>query len=607
VFKEDRRAVENGADAAMLLPWRDRAVTFEHRNDGCVLLRSPYALRDTPRSIAHLFLARAAEHPSRPFVMKRNADGDWRGLTYGEMEVRARAIGEWLLSNGAHEGGGVMILSGNSVEHAAVMLGCYLSGVPSTALSQAYSLGANDFGKLRHCVSTIAPRVIFVQSAAAFAPAVAEVRTIAPDVLVVSADGAGGSIGLDAVAATEPTAAVDAALDQIGHDTVAKYLFTSGSTGMPKAVPQTHGMMAAMVAARHGLMNDPEERFPPFTVDWMPWSHLSAGNIGFNNNIWAGGTLYLDDGKPLPGAFATTVRNLLELRPPVFSSAPIAFEMLVSTLENDRAAADALLPGLRYMAYGGAALSQNLADRVQRLAVEVTGRTIPITTTYGATEVQGITTVHWASNQVGMIGAPLPGVTLKLTPVGDKLEVRVKGPTVMAGYLNEPVKNAEAFDEEGFYRLGDAARFVDPADPTQGVVFDGRISEDFKLTSGTWVSVGTLRASIVSAASPYLSDLVITGQDRSFIGGLAWLSASAAKDPDTALALRDKLLAFNQQQGGSSRRVARLLILAEPPSVSGGEITEKGYVNQRAVLARRAAEVERLYAADPDANVILLD
>ncbi|ONF95389.1 AMP-binding protein [Sphingomonas jeddahensis] len=592
------------AITAMSLPWSERAVTVEHREDGCTLLRSPYVMRDTPRSIAHLFLDRVAERPDHPFIQQRGKDGTWRGPTYAEMETRARGIGQWLLDHGAGGTGGVMILSGNSVDHAAVMLGCYLAGVPSTALSQAYSLGASDFTKLRHCLATVAPRVIFVQSGDAFAPALAEIRALRPDMLILSGDGTNNSISLDQAAATPPTAALDEALGALDHSTVAKYLFTSGSTGMPKAVPQTHGMMAAMVAARHGLMADPDERFPAISVDWMPWSHLSAGNIGFNHNIWAGGTLYLDDGRPMPGQFATTLRNLLELKPPLFSSAPIAFEMLVSALENDRQAAADLLPGLRYMSYGGAALSQNLADRVQQLALDVTGRTIPIITTYGATEVQGITTVHWDTTKVGMIGLPVPGVTLKLTPVGDKLEVRVKGQSVMAGYLNEPEKNAEAFDEEGYYCLGDAARFVDPEDPSQGVAFDGRISEDFKLTSGTWVSVGTLRAAIVTAASPHLRDLVITGQDRPFIGGLAWL---AGNDPDAVVKLREALTAFNRQAGGSSRRIARLLILAEPPSISDGEITEKGYINQRAVLARRAAEVERLYAAEPDADVILLD
>ena len=601
---EDVRAADGSVPAAGSLPWSARAVTVERRDDGCTLLRSPYPMRDMPRSIAHLFLDRTAAHADRPFVQQRDAHGEWQGPTYGEMARRARGIGQWLLDQGAGQSGGVMILSANSVDHAAVMLGCYLSGVPSTALSQAYSLGGTDFLKLRHCVTTVAPRVIFVQSATSFAPAIAEIRTIAPEISVVSADGADDSLLLDDIATTAPTTTLDRAMDAIDHATVAKYLFTSGSTGMPKAVPQTHGMMAAMVAARHGLMADPEERFPSVSVDWMPWSHLSAGNIGFNHNIWAGGTLYVDDGRPMPGAFATTLRNLLDVKPPLFSSAPIAFEMLVSALENDRQTAADLLPRLRYMSYGGAALSQNLADRVQRLALEVTGRTIPIITTYGATEVQGITTVHWETGQVGMIGLPVPGVTLKLTPVGDKLEVRVKGASVMAGYLNEPEKSAEAFDEEGYYRLGDAARFVDPDDPSQGVAFDGRISEDFKLTSGTWVSVGTLRPAIVTAASPYLRDLVITGQDRAFIGGLAWLSGN---DPHAVTALRDALAAFNRQAGGSSRRIARLLILDEPPSVSDGEITEKGYVNQRAVLARRAAEVERLYATDPDAGVIVLD
>lgn len=589
------------------LPYRLRGVEIEHRADGSYLLRSPHAPLGMPRSIAHLFLDRAAAHPHRAFIRERDADGAWRGLTYAGMRERARGVGTWLLAQGLAGSGGVMILSGNSIEHATVMLGCYLTGVPSTALSQAYSLGATDYVKLRHCFGKVYPRAVFVQSAAAFAGALAVLREIDPDVLVISADGGEGSIALDEIAATPAGEAIDAATAALTHDTVAKYLFTSGSTGTPKGVPQTHGMMAAMVAAREGLMAPGEERSPPATVDWMPWSHLSAGNIGFNHNIWAGGTLYLDEGKPAPGLFGRTLRNLLDVRPQVFGSAPIAFEMLVTALEADRAAAEALLPGLRWMSYGGAALSQDVADRVQRLALAVTGRAIPIVTTYGSTEVQGITTVYWPTTRVGMIGLPLPGVELKLAPVGDKLEVRARGLCVMPGYLDEPEKTAEVFDEEGFYCLGDAARFADPDDVNEGIVFDGRISEDFKLTSGTWVSVGTLRTSLIAAASPYLSDAVITGQDRAFIGALAWRSGGAGDVADVAAALRERLLAFNAAQGGSSRRVARLLIVHEPPSIAAGEITEKGYVNQRAVLARRAADVARLYAAKPDAEVILLD
>lgn len=591
--------------ASISLPYVARAVEIERRDDGAILLRSPYPPASPPRSIAHLFLDQAANHADRPFILQRDAEGAWRGLSYGEMAARARSFAQWLLAQpGA--AGGVLILSGNSVAHATVMLGCYLTGIPSTALSQAYSLGASDHAKLRHCAATIRPGVVFVEAGAAYADAIAAVRALLPEITVISADGAGETIALYTLTAIAETPAVDAALTAIDHATIAKYLFTSGSTGMPKAVPQTHGMMAAMVAARAGLMADPAERCPPTSVDWMPWSHLSAGNIGFNNNIWAGGTLYLDDGRPLPGQFATTLRNLLDVKPQLFSSAPIAFEMLVTALERDRKAAADLLPGLRWMAYGGAALSQDLADRVQRLALDVIGRTIPIITTYGSTEVQGITMVHWPTPKVGMIGVPLPGVLLKLAPVGDKLEVRVKGPSVMAGYLGAPEQNAAAFDEEGFYCLGDAARFVDPADPTLGLAFDGRISEDFKLTSGTWVSVGTLRPAVVAAASPYLRDVVITGADRPYLGALAWLAGGDHDRAQVEQAIAAALRAFNAAQGGSSRRIARLLLLDEPPSVAAGEITEKGYINQRAVLARRADAVARLYAATPDDAVLLL-
>ena len=526
-----------------------------------MLLESPYKPRDTPSSIAHLFVERAVAHPDQPFLRRRAADGSWDGVTYAEMERMARAVAAWLLECGLDRTGGVVILSGNSIEHAAMMLGCYLSATPSTALSQAFSMAGSDFGKLRHCFSVIRPKAVFVQSGRVFGAALDELRAIDPDVRIIAVDDADGlDLSFGAILAGKWQGDVDAAFSAIGDRTIAKYLFTSGSTGMPKAVPQTHGMMAEMVGARLGWMRYPDERLPGIALDWMPWSHLSAGNIGFNHNIWAGGTLYLDDGRPVGAAFAETVRNIAELSPPTFSSAPIAFEMLAGALEADTSLAAAFFLNLRWMAYGGAALSQDVADRLQRLAAATVGYRVPIVTTYGATEVQGITTVHWATDRVGLLGLPLPGVTLKLAPVDGKLEVRVKGPTVMQGYSGNETVNAGAFDEEGFYRLGDAARLVDPGDPAEGLLFDGRISEDFKLSSGTWVSVGTLRTAMIAAASPYVLDAVITGHDKPYVGALIWVSAEMATAPDLRERLRTRLRDFNAAQGGSgsiSKRSSR--------------------------------------------------
>ena len=352
----------------------------------------------------------------------------------------------------------------------------------------------------------------------------------------------------------------------------------------------------------------------------MPWNHISAGNIGFNGNLNAGGTVHLDNGKPIPGMFDETIRNLREVSPRVFGSAPVAFGMLAEAMERDPALRASFFRNLEFMAYGGATLSSDLYDRMQALAIEETGCRIPLTTMYGATETQGITVVHWITERVGLIGLPLPGITLKLVPNGTKLEVRVKGPTVTPGYLNDDKKTAEAFDKEGFYKLGDAARFLDPDRPEDGLVFDGRVTEDFKLSTGTWVSTGTLRAELVAAASPLLQDAVICGLDRPYVAVLAWPNLEAAREiaglgadasPDEIVGsqqvrdvLHEALQRHNKRAGGSSGRVKRAHLMIEPPSIDGHEITDKGYVNQRATLDRRAHLVERLYQDPPPDDVV---
>jgi feruloyl-CoA synthase len=596
------------------LPQKAPDVAIQRRADGAILVRSNHMPGEGPVSIGRLLAQRAAEHPDRPYILQREpGHGPWRGVTYGEARRAANGIAQWLLDAGLTGDDAVMVLSANSVEHALVMLGCYTAGVPIAPISPAYSLISTDHAKLKHCFATVRPRVVFAQSAATFARAFDTLRALAPDLRFVTADGDDGTIPLFELTSTTPTPAVEAALDRIGHHTTAKYLFTSGSTGMPKCAPQTHGMFAGVIAGQEGLRAEPAEPdLVPQSLEWMPWSHISAGNIGFNGVLWAGGTLYLDEGKPLPGLFETTIKNLYEVSPMVFGSAPIAFGMLAEAMERDVTLRRSFFKNLRYMGYGGATLSNDVNERMQALAVAETGHRIPLTTMYGATETQGVTVVHWTTERVGLIGLPLPGITLKLVPNGSKLEVRVKGPTVTQGYHNDPEKTAAAFDEEGFYKLGDAARFMDPDDPAQGLVFDGRVTEDFKLDSGTWVSVGTLRPDLVAACSPYALDIVVTGQDRPFAGAMIWPAPSAlAALGDEPLAkvteiLTGRLWAFNATAGGSSRRIGRFLVLTEPPSIDAGEITDKGYVNQRATLERRHALVEQLYAEPPEHGVVSL-
>jgi feruloyl-CoA synthase len=602
------------------LPMKGADAEVQRRADGSILISSRHAPGAGPRSIAHLLKDRAEAHPERPFIKQREpGHGPWRTVTYGEALRAAEGIAAWLLERGMGRDDSVLILSSNSIEHALVMLGCYTAGVPAAPISPAYSLISSGHAKLKHAYETVKPKAVFAQDSAPFARAFETLKSVDPNLVFITVDGGGDTLTFADVAAIDPTPAVDVAREALTHATVAKYLFTSGSTGMPKGVPQTHGMMAGVIAGQEGLRDDTpvEPDVIPQSLEWMPWSHISAGNIGFNGNLWAGGTVHLDEGKPIPGMFETTIKNLYEVSPIVFGSAPIAFSMLAEAMERDPKLRASFFKNLRYMAYGGATLSNDVYERMQALAVAETGQRVPLTTMYGATETQGITVVHWLTERVGLVGLPLPGITLKLVPNGSKYEVRVKGPTVTTGYHNDPEKTAAAFDEEGFYKLGDAARFIDPEEPGQGLVFDGRVTEDFKLDSGTWVSVGTLRPDVVAACSPYVADGVICGQDKPFIGALLWPSPAALQalaangEPGAPLeklteALKAKLQDFNKTAGGSSRRIGRFTVMTEPPSIDAGEITDKGYVNQRATLERRHGLVEALYAASPGEGVVRL-
>jgi feruloyl-CoA synthase len=596
------------------LPQKPADVTIEKTADGTYYVRSNHAPGAGPRSIPHLLAQRAAAHPDRPYILQREpGHGPWRGVTYGEAKRAADGIAQWLIDRALTGSDSVMVLSGNSVAHGLLMLGCYTAGVPIAPISPAYSLISTDHAKLKHCFGVVRPKVVFAEKAAQFERAFATLKALDPDLSFVTVDGDAGTTPLAELTGTEPTTAVEAAREALGPSTVAKYLFTSGSTGMPKGVPQTHGMFAGVIAGGEGLRTEPADpAVIPQSLEWMPWSHISAGTIGFNGVLWGGGTLHLDEGKPIPGQFETTIKNLYEISPMGFGSAPVAFGMLVEAMERDAALRASFFRNLRSCGYGGATLSTDVSDRLQALAVAETGYRIPLTTMYGATETLGITVVHWITELVGLIGLPLPGIVLKLVPNGSKLEVRVKGPTVTTGYHNDPEKTGAAFDEEGFYKLGDACRFLDPAQPELGLVFDGRVTEDFKLDSGTWVSVGTLRPDLVAACTPYAFDMVIAGQDKPFAGALVWPSPAMlptlGDDPVGKLTavLKARIGEFNKTAGGSSRRIARFIVMTEPPSIDGGEITDKGYVNQRATLERRKALVDALYANPPGPGVVVV-
>jgi len=606
------------------IPWPARDIAVDRRGDGTILMRSRLPLDPYPDHVPSLLRRWGAQAPDRTWLaQRRGPDRAWRRLSYGEALASVDAVSQALIDLGLGPDRPVMILSGNSIEHALLTMAAMQVGAPAAPVSPAYSLVSRDHAKLRHVFELVRPGLVLVQDGPPFERALAALELSGVTVVHVERAPEGvASLAWDALAGTRVTDAVAARLATIGPETVGKLLFTSGSTGMPKAVPNTQRMMCANLAMYLQCRpRDPADP-PPQLLDWLPWNHTMGGNALFHPVLADGGTLHIDDGRPVPGQFEETLRNLREIAPTYMSNVPAAWAMLAAALESDEALAARFFSRLRLMGYGGATLPDDLYTRLQALAMRHTGQRIVMVTGWGCTETSPTaTSTYWNTERVGLIGLPYPGVELKMVPVGGKYEMRIRGPIVMKGYHRQPELTAAAFDEEGFYRIGDAGTFVDPDDPSEGLVFAGRVVEDFKLASGTFVHVGTLRVAAIAAASPVLQDALVTGQDRPWAGLLAWPNLAACRalvgEPDAPVEallrhpaviarLRDGLRAMNAAAGGSSGRIARVMLMAEPPSVDGNEMTDKGYVNQRAGLERRAALVERLYAEPPGDDVVVI-
>jgi feruloyl-CoA synthase len=587
-------------------------IAAEHRADGSTLLTSEEPLGTYAPSMAHLFRHHASEHPDRLLAAERDGDG-WRELTWGEARANADALAQAFLDRGLGRDRPLMILSGNSLAHLQVLLGAYTAGVPVLPISAAYSLLSRDHERVRAIAALCSPGMVFAEDADAFGPALDALRESVPAQVVAVGDRAGAERLAD-LAATLSSDSVERAFATLGADTVAKILFTSGSTGTPKGVLNTHRMLCSNQQALGQIWPFLRSE-PPVLVDWLPWSHTFGGNHNLGQVLAFGGTLYIDDGKPAPQLFERTVDALRQHQPTVYYNVPAGFALLAPRLEQDPELAERFFSRLRFMFYAAAALPDALWERMRALADDIADRTIPLTSSWGATEsAPAATSAHFAGSRCGCIGVPLPGVTVKLAQEGDKLEIRLKGPNITPGYYANPEATAAAFDDEGFYRTGDAVRLVNPADPSEGLMFDGRIAEDFKLVTGTWVTVGRLRAGLVSESGGLLSDAVITGHDRDHAAALAWVNQLEARrafgedvrvdDPRLREHLTNALRRLNTGAGSASR-VERLLLLDEPPDLDAGEITDKGYVNQRRVVDRRADAVARLYAHPPDPAVIV--
>ncbi len=570
------------------------------RDDGSVLLRSRTPLGEVVPTVGSWLVARAAETPERIFLAERPG-GDpgqpWSTATYDECHRMARGLGQALLDRGLGPDRPLAVLSGPSIRHGQLMLACHLVGVPIVPISVAYSLLATDLAKVHHILGQTRPGAVYAETSDGFGRVLTTVECE-----VVTADGGIGS-PFDDLAATAATGDVDEASAGLGPDDVAKILYTSGSTGLPKGVITTHRMLCANQAAISLVWPFLTET-PPVVCDWLPWSHTFGSSHNVNMVLANGGTLYLDAGKPAPGLFDTTVANLVDVRPTISFNVPAGYARLVEHLESDADAAAAFFDRLQLIFYAAAALPQDVWRRLEALSLAATGRTLPMTSSWGLTETApACSSAHFPLERAGNIGTPLPGVTFKLVPSGDKTEIRVAGPNVTPGYLDDPRRTSAAFDDEGFLITGDAVVPADPDDPNAGIVFDGRVAEDFKLTTGTWVSVGTLRPSILTATSPLLTDCVVTGHDRDFLGLLVWLAPDQHDTPELRRALADRIRAHNEVNGNSSStRIRRVLILTDPPSIDLGETTDKGYINQRAVLDARRDRVEELHGdiAPPD-------
>ena len=581
------------------------------QSDGSILIDRMDPLGVVPDRLTDRIDHWAQTTPDVVWMAERDGDG-WSRVTYAQLQAQVRALGQWLLDRGLSTERPLVILSANSIAHAVAALAAQYVGIPSAAIAPAYALLAEDYGKLASVMDQITPGAVFAEDATPFAPAIA---ATVPDLPLLAVRGEAPNLTRwDDALATEPTPAVAKAHAAITPDTVAKFLFTSGTTGNPKAVIQTNRMLCTnmvQVADCFAFMRDE----PPVLCDWAPWNHTASGNKAFNMALWFGGTFHIDDGNPSPKGMAKTLRNLAEVSPTWYFNVPVGFDALVAAMQADPALRDTFFRDLKLLMYAGAGMAAHTWAALQDLSVAATGHRVQMSSGLGATETGPFSLFCTTPQDApGNIGVPARGLILKLVPHGDRYEARLKGPNITPGYWRNTALTAEAFDAQGFYKLGDALRFVDPGNPAAGFRFDGRIAENFKLATGTWVAVGPLRAQLLDQFGGLIRDAVIVGEDRTTLAALlvpdlARLRAIAAPgtadgalpgDPAVRTALGDALQAHAAQATGSASRVIRALVLTEPLSLTKGEVTDKGSVNQRAVLRHRADLAAAVYDDGPD-------
>ncbi|CAG2146652.1 Long-chain-fatty-acid--CoA ligase FadD15 [Cupriavidus yeoncheonensis] len=608
-----------------VFPSRDTLV--DTRADGTVLLRCATPPGDLTQHGLPEFLPHwAARRGALPVFRERDARGEWRSLGWADLWLQVQAVGAALLEMGLGQDRPLMLLSGNSIEQAVLLLAAEYVGVPTAPVSPAYSLLSRDFARLRSVAELVPPAAVFVQSAAPFERAIAALACADAPVIAVegATDGATeGQVAWSQLAATELTPArlrrLAEAHAAIRPEQPGRILFTSGSTGTPKGVALSYRNLAAVATYFADTYAALTGRQPAFLC-WLPWHHGLGGVLSLSRTVVLGGTHHIDDGRPLPGQFERTVRNLREVSPAIFTSVPSAWTMLAAELERDPALAASLFANAVNFSYGGASLPRDVWDRIHRAAEATVGERIAFCSGLACTETSGMGIYcTQPTDQTGNVGVPMPGCEVKLVPLegGDgRYEIRMRGPFVFAGYVKRPDLTAAAFDDEGYFCLGDAVRLANPADPACGVTFAGRVVEDFKLTNGTWVRTGAVRLGLVEQCAPLITDAVICGHDHDYLAALAWPNLAACRrlapelaDADAQTLVRHPVVVHairERLKGGSagaSLAVRRVLLMAEPPSIDANEIADKGYVNQAATRARRAHLVDELFQTEPAPHV----